>query len=277
VSIYASFIKLEHSLFSLPLLFAGAYLAAKGWPSLRLTFLILMAGTMARIVALGLNRIIDRHIDRRNPRTKERHLASGIMTLKEAFVLISICLVLYVFSAWIISDFCLKLSWIPILAFTVYPYFKRFTHWSHLGLGLVWSLVPLAGYFAVEPSFENLTPVILLGLFCTFWLAGFDIIYATQDEEFDRDHLIHSLPASMGSKRALKWASFFHFVAFLMLSVLYAGWFSGAITVMLLFLIGLLLLWEQMVSRYVEVAFFKMNVLIGFFVLFFIYSGMKGF
>ncbi len=273
---YAGFIKLEHTLFSIPLLFSGAYLAGNKWPSLRVTFLILIAGSSARVVAMTLNRIIDRHIDRKNPRTQSRHLATGAMKLWEAWITVFLSLAFYLFTAWLLSDFCLKYSWIPVIAFAAYPYFKRFTKWTHVGLGFVWALVPLGGFFAVNQTLVGIIPVIMLGVFCIFWLAGFDIIYATLDEKFDRESGVKSLPAAWGSERALKMAGTFHVLSFVILLALYGVWLSGPVTVMLLAMIGILLYLEQKFSNYVDLAFFQINAVIGFFVLFFVIAGIKG-
>ena len=273
---YATFVKLEHTLFSLPLLFAGAYLGGGRWPGLRTSILILVAGASARVVALGLNRIIDRDIDRRNPRTSGRHLASGEMNLLEAWGTVLVSLALYLLAAWLLSDFCLRWSWIPLVAFGAYPFFKRFTKWTHLGLGLVWSLAPIGGFFAVKPSLEGIEPALALAVFSVFWLAGFDIIYATADEESDRANGVHSLPAAWGSAKALRAAAAFHALAFLTLVYMYFWWLSGPITVMLLVVIGVLLYLEQRFSTYVDFAFFQVNSVIGFILFFFITSGLKG-
>ena len=273
---YSSFVKLEHTLFSLPLIFAGALMASGSWPSLRLTVLILLAATGARVVAMTLNRIIDREIDRRNPRTQNRHLPSGAMKLYEAWIVVVVSLALYLFCAWLINDVCLRLAWVPLVGFAAYPFFKRFTQWTHLGLGVVWSFVPVAGFLAVKPSWEGIGPALTLGVFSIFWLAGFDIIYATMDERFDREAGVKSLPAAWGAKKALKFSAVMHVLAFLALVVLYAIWLSGPITVMLLFLAGALLLIEQWFSGYVDMAFFQMNAAIGFVIFFFVLSGLKG-
>src|SRR5438045_699806 len=111
---YASFIKLEHSLFSIPMLFAGAILAGNKWPTLRVSFLILLAGSSARVVAMTLNRLIDREIDKQNPRTQNRHLPAGTMKTHEAWSTILVGAALYFLSSWLLSDFCLKFSWIPL-------------------------------------------------------------------------------------------------------------------------------------------------------------------
>jgi 4-hydroxybenzoate polyprenyltransferase len=276
LSQYASFIKIEHSLFSLPLILTGALLAKGSWPSWNLIFLMILAGGSARVVALGLNRIIDRHIDSKNPRTQDRHLSSGLIKLFEAWGLVVFFLMVYLFSAWLISDFCLKLSWIPLLGFCAYPTFKRFTKWTHVGLGIVWSFIPLAGFFAVKPSLEGIAPVLWIGVFSIFWLAGFDIIYATMDEEFDRKEGLYSLPAKWGSEKAVRVAAIFHGLAFIALLVLYGTWFSGPVTVILLALIGVLLIVEQKFSQHVTFAFFHVNVVIGFLVFLFVFSGIKG-
>ncbi|MCG3203346.1 MAG: 4-hydroxybenzoate octaprenyltransferase [Elusimicrobia bacterium] len=273
---YADFIKVEHTLFSLPLFFAGALLAQHKWPTLKETFLIFLAGASARIVALVLNRIIDRPIDAKNPRTQDRHLISGKMKLWEAWLLATLALLLYLYAAWLLSDLCLKLSWIPLLGFFAYPYFKRLTKWTHVGLGLVWSLIPLAGFFAVKSSFDGIFPVVLLSLFSVFWLAGFDIIYATMDEEFDREMGVYSLPAAWGIPRALRLAGWFHLLAFVLIVFLYATFLSGPITVMLMGLLGVLLLVEYRMSNNVNFSFFQVNTIIGFVVLLMVLSGIKG-
>ncbi|MFN0117249.1 MAG: 4-hydroxybenzoate octaprenyltransferase [Elusimicrobiota bacterium] len=277
LNLYNSFIKFEHTLFSLPLLFAGALLAGKTWPSWRVSFLIILAGAGARIVALALNRIIDRHIDKLNPRTQDRHLASGKIKLIEAWFILLVSLVIYLLAAWSLSEFCLKLSWLPVLGFSAYPFFKRFTKWAHLGLGIVWSLVPIGGFFAVHPSFDGMTPILLLALFSVFWLAGFDIIYAIQDEEFDRRVGLHSLPAKWGGKKALRISALFHVLSFFTLVILYAIFFSGPFTVICLGVIGILLYLEQSFSHNVNLSFFHINVILGFVVLVFVFCGIKGF
>jgi len=273
---YASFIKLEHTLFSLPLILSGAIMAERSWPSMRVLALMLIAAAGARTFALCMNRLIDRRIDKANPRTAGRHIPSGLVKVIVAWIIALLALCIYLWAARLLSVFCFHLAWIPLAAFTAYPYFKRFTKWSHLGLGLVWSLVPLAGYFAVKPSFEGIFPVLLLGIFSIFWLAGFDVIYAIDDEAFDREAGLHSLPSALGLDRALRLSGLFHAIAFVSLVILYGVWLAGPITVILLMVIGLLLYLEHQFANYVDVAFFKMNVAIGCVVLFFVVSGIKG-
>ena len=273
---YSTFIKLEHTLFSLPLIFAGAIIAQNQVPSLRVIALILVAASSARVVAMTLNRIIDREIDKRNPRTQGRHLPAGTMKLYEAWLIVFLCLGIYLLAAWLLNDVCLRLAWVPLVGFAAYPFFKRFTKWTHVGLGLVWSFVPVAGFLAVRPTWEGIGPALALGVFSIFWLAGFDIIYATMDEDFDREAGVKSLPAAWGGKRALRFSAVLHLLAFIALVVLYAVWFSGPITVMLLALAGALLFMEQWFSAYVDMAFFQMNAAIGFVIFFFVLAGLKG-
>lgn len=272
---FASYVKVEHSLFSLPLLFSGAFLAQNEWPSWRLTLLIFIAAINARIVAMSLNRIFDRHIDALNPRTQMRHLPSGALTLFQAWIICLGALLGYLYCAWKISELCLKLSWIPLVGFVVYPFFKRFTKWTHLGLGLVWSLVPLAGFISVGPSIKMAYPVIIICLFSILWLAGFDIIYAADDEDFDRQHGLYSLPAAWGLEKALRFSAHLHVISFVLLVVLYFTWMSGIGPVLILFLIGLLFLFEHFFSSSLRFAFLHVNVAIGFLVLFFVILGVK--
>ncbi len=274
---YSNFIKLEHTVFSLPLIFAGAYLAKSAWPDSRTTALIIIAAMGARIVAMTLNRIIDREIDLRNPRTADRHIPSGAVKLWEAWLVVALGLVCYLLAARALNDTCFNLAWAPLLGFIAYPFFKRLTKWTHVGLGLVWSFVPVAGFIAVRPSTSGMWPAGLLSVFSVFWLAGFDIIYATQDEEFDRENNVKSLPAAWGSHKAVLLAGVFHGLAFVSLVVLYSIWFSGTFTVMLLGLIGVLLFIEQRLASNVNLAFFKINAAIGFAVFFFVLFGLKGF
>src|SRR5688572_12725461 len=184
---YGRFVKVEHTLFSLPLLFSGAYLAAGQLPSGRLSFLIILAGFGARTTAFALNRIIDRQIDSRNPRTATRELPAGKMGLKEAWGVGLFGAAVYLYAAAAIAPICLYLSPVPIIVFAGYPYLKRFTAWAHLGIGLADALAPLGGWLAVNQSFSNVGPALWLGGFTFFWVSGFDVIYSTLDEKFDRE------------------------------------------------------------------------------------------
>ena len=215
---YFSFVKIEHTLFSLPLIYSGVLLGTKGsTPSVKVLFLVLAAATGARTIAFALNRIIDRHIDARNPRTSVRDLPAGRMSLSEALWVLIAGGLLYFGSAWYLSDFCFTLSPIPLAVFIVYPTMKRYTPLAHFGVGLGLAMGPLGGWFAVSPSIQNMTIPILLSLFTLFWVAGFDIIYSTLDEEFDRKENLYSFPSRFGRDKALQFSGVFHAVAFVLL------------------------------------------------------------
>jgi 4-hydroxybenzoate polyprenyltransferase len=265
VNKYFSFVKIEHTLFSLPLIYSGVMLASKnGAPPLRMLVLVLTAATGARTVAFALNRIIDRQIDGRNPRTASRDLPSGRMTLWEAVWVTIAGLALYFGSAWSISLFCFFMAPIPLGVFIVYPLMKRYTPLAHFGVGLGLAMGPLGGWFALSPSFSDLAAPALLALFTLFWVAGFDIIYATLDEEFDRRESLYSFPARFGRRNALRLSALFHGIAFLLLAVLFFYSYMSLLALPLLLLTGGLLYLEQKKAEDVQLAFFRINAVAGF-------------
>jgi 4-hydroxybenzoate polyprenyltransferase len=271
---YGSFVKVEHTLFSFPLILSGVFLAARGIPEIRVLIFILLAGFGARTAALGLNRIIDREIDRRNPRTRVRELPSGKINLWEASVIVGVGVLVYLISAYLICDLVFYLSPIPLIVFTLYPYMKRFTSLCHFGVGLGLSLAPLGGWIAIKCSLVDIFPPILLSLFTLFWVSGFDIIYATLDEEFDRQSGVFSLVSRYGKKRALFISALLHIFAFLSLAVLYFYEFKSIYATAFLVITGLLLFLEHRKSSNVDLAFFKINAVLGFVVFLFVLSGI---
>ena len=272
---FLSFVKIEHTLFSLPLVYSGVILGSRGTlPAVETLILVLCAATGARTVAFALNRIVDRHIDARNPRTMGRDLPSGRMTLGEALGVAGAGLALYFGSAYLISMFCFLLSPIPLVVFVVYPLMKRFTPLAHFGVGMGLAMGPLGGWFAVSPSLESAEQPLLLSLFTLFWVAGFDIIYATLDEEFDRKESLYSFPSRFGRPRALRYAGLFHLAAFLLLTALFAVARLSLTALPLLLVTGLLLYLEQRKSQDVELAFFRINAVAGFAVLLMIVLGV---
>lgn len=272
---YVRFVKIEHTLFSLPVLFGGTLLANRAWPSWRTGGLILLAGTAARTLALCLNRLIDKDIDRKNPRTASRELASGALSVADALLVSAVSLLAYIWAAGKINAFCLTWSWLPVLLFALYPTFKRFTWLSHFGLGLTWAMAPLAGWFAVRPGFEDAWPAYILAAFSFFWLSGFDIIYATQDEDFDRREGLYSIPARFSRKTAQRISSVVHGGAFLCLAVLYATSLSGVGAAFLMIMAGFLLFLEHILADHVDLAFFKINVVAGFVIFAMIWLGVQ--
>ena len=268
------FVKIEHTLFSLPLIYSGALLAARGWISLRLALLMLAAAVGARTVALALNRIIDREIDKRNPRTAIRELPAGRMKLPEAIAVLIVGLLLYFGSAELIGRFCLIWSPLPLAVFVFYPYMKRFTPLAHVGVGLGLAMAPLAGWVAVTQSLHNLIPGFVLGFFTMLWVTGFDIIYATLDEEFDRRENLYSLPSRLGKEKALRISGYLHALAFVVLVYIFAIYIKSLIAVPFLVLAGFLLYLEHAKASDVELAFFKINAVLGFVILAMVMAGV---
>ncbi len=264
---YLNFIKVEHTLFSLPLIYAGVFLASKELPTTRILVLVLFAAIFARIFAMTANRIIDAEIDKKNPRTQNREIPSGKINYPKAYTILFISLVLYGLSAYMISPFCLMLSPIPLVIFIIYPYMKRFTHFAHFGVGLGLSMGPLGGWIAVKNSFENLLPGALLSLFTLFWATSFDIIYSTLDEEFDRKNNLKSFPVRFGKKKSLFYTSIFQGISFLFLLLIYLLYFQNVIALFLLIIIAIIYYYEQrFAEKNVELAFFKLNAVVSFIV-----------
>jgi 4-hydroxybenzoate polyprenyltransferase len=280
---FFSFVKIEHTLFSLPVIFSGMALAVHSLgvaPSSSelwtIGIWILIAATGARTVGFAMNRIIDRHIDARNPRTAIRDLPSGRMTLKEGYTVMIAGAIIYFLAAWQLNPLCLALSPIPLAVFMIYPYMKRFTSLAHFGVGASLALGPLGAFLAVRPDISAAIPAILLSLFTWCWVTGFDIIYSTADEQFDKKEGLHSLPSKLGSAGALKVSGVLHVIAFIILASLYFTIFSGAVLPgILLAVAGVLLYLEQKKATDVELAFFKINAVLGFVVFFFVIVGVS--
>ena len=282
---YFSFVKIEHTVFSLPVIYAGMTLAVlashqegtahfeTSW-LIKIGLLILAAATGARTVGFALNRIIDRVIDAKNPRTAMRDLPSGRMTLKQGYIVMVAGLALYLWSAWNINTLCFILSPIPLVVFVLYPFMKRFTIFAHFGVGLSLALGPLGGYLAVRPVYdEYMLPVILLTVFTWLWVSGFDIIYSTSDEEFDKREGLFSFPSRFGRKKALIYAALTHFISFLFLTGVYFTAFQGSIVgAILLFVTAILLYVEHKKVDNVELAFFHINTVVGFVVFAYIFA-----
>lgn len=272
---YASFVKIEHTVFSVPLVLAGALLPYWRWPRPVTLLLMLIAAAACRVVGMGLNRIIDARIDAANPRTQRRELPRGAMKVSEAWTVVATAGLIYVAAAAMLAPVCLRLSPIPVMCFAFYPYLKRFTSMSHLGLGLAWSLAPVGGWLAVARTTHGLSDVGWLWFFSLCWVTGFDIIYATMDEAFDRKHGLHSLPARYGKAHALQMSLCLHVVAFLSLYALWRDLFHSASSLIWLLAVGAAFVWQHKVaSRDPELAFFKINGAIGFLVLGLVWSGI---
>jgi len=205
-------IKFEHSVFALPFALTGALLAARfagrGWPEWRQIGWIVVAMIGARSAAMTMNRIADLEYDRRNPRTAGRPLVTGALTLQFAWIFTLLSSAVLVFAAWKLNMLAFLLSPVALAALFLYSYTKRFTTYSHLVLGFCLGIAPAAAWIAVTGSLD--WRMLLLCAAVTLWVAGFDVLYALQDVEFDRGAGLHSIPERFGVARALLMARAMH-------------------------------------------------------------------
>ncbi len=209
---YARLIRFSHSIFALPFAFASVLLVSKYFQIRSIKILwILIAMISARSAAMAFNRMIDSKIDALNPRTVKREIPQGIISWKGALTLAVSSSLLFIYSTFQLNILCAILSLPTLILFIFYPYTKRFTWLSHLFLGLSLGLAPLGAWVAFTESLQG--PILLLGLSVLFWVAGFDIIYSTQDVEFDKSQGLFSIPAQFGIQKGLKIAMIFHGIA----------------------------------------------------------------
>jgi len=211
IKIFLEMIKFEHTLFALPFAYVGALLVQKKIPSAHNLIWITLAMVGARTAAMSLNRIIDRHIDARNPRTAGRAIPRGLLSVGEVWVYVILSFALLMVSAARLSPLAFRLFPVAVVVLSVYSYVKRFSWTCHFFLGLALGLAPLGAWIAIAGRFA-LAPV-LLALGVLFWVAGFDIIYACDDYHFDLSAGIYSIPACFGLERALAVSSLFHALA----------------------------------------------------------------
>lgn len=262
VSLYFNMIKFSHSIFALPFAFTAALIAASGIPSFRQIFWITIAMVGARSGAMGLNRIIDRKIDRDNPRTAEREIPKGLIKVSEAVVFVLLSFGVMILAAFMLNPLCLMLSPIAVGVLFLYSFTKRFTWAAHFVLGLAISAAPLGAWVAIKGTFD---PAVLpLAAAVIFWLAGFDVLYALQDREFDARHGLYSIPQRFGIARSLLLARIFHAAAYGLLVLngllfrLGVVYWAGMIIIAGLFLYEHSLVKKDDLSR-LDMAFFNMN------------------
>ncbi|MCX4358813.1 MAG: putative 4-hydroxybenzoate polyprenyltransferase [Rikenellaceae bacterium] len=208
---FASLVKISHTVFALPFAVIGFAMGVESFPdgfSWWLLLKVLACMFLARTVAMAFNRYIDRDIDALNPRTASREIPAGVVSPRSALILTVVCALLFIAVAASINTLTLALSPVALLLVIGYSYTKRFTALCHLILGLSLGVAPTAAYISVTGRFA--AEPLLLSLLVLMWCGGFDIIYALQDEKFDRDHGLHSIPAAMGAKNALRLSSLMH-------------------------------------------------------------------
>lgn len=205
-------VKFEHTLFALPFAFTGMFIAAQGFPSMRTIGWIVLAMFGARSGAMGFNRVADAKIDARNPRTEKRDIPAGKISVAEALLYVVLSFILFFFAAYQLNPLCFYLSPIPVAVFILYSYTKRFTFLCHIVLGVALGLAPIGAWVAVTGN-VNLG-ISMMGLGVLFWAAGFDIVYACQDLDFDKEEGLFSIPRFIGLANSLRLARVFHLVAF---------------------------------------------------------------
>jgi len=268
-------IKWEHSVFALPFALCGAMLAAGGWPSFHQLLWIVIAMVAARSAAMSFNRLADASIDAANPRTQTRALPAGILThgFVRSFVLFSAAL--FLLAAWELNRLAFLLSPVALAVLLLYSYTKRFTRWSHVVLGFALGIAPAAAWIAVRGSLDG--RILLLTAAVTFWVAGFDVLYACQDLDFDRSAGLHSIPRYCGVGRSLWIARLFHALMLALLLLLVWAFALGAIAITGVGAVLLLIAYEHsLVSKddlsKLNAAFFAMNGVIS--VVFFVFVAL---
>ncbi len=260
-------IKFEHTIFALPFAFLGMMLAAEGWPAWATVGWIVVAMVGARSAAMGFNRLADRHIDAENPRTADRALPAG--KVSPAFVagFVAVSAGLLVLATWRLNPLTFKMSPVALVIVLGYSYSKRFTSWSHLVLGLALAGAPIGAWIGVRGEFQP-APLVLGGA-VLLWVAGFDILYALQDLEFDRRRGLHSIPVRFGETGALITSTVLHFAMLVLLGSLPlvyppglgVGWWVGVAGC------AALLGWQHWIVRpgelsRLDAAFFQANGLL---------------
>ncbi len=263
---YLSLVKFSHTIFALPFAMVGFFMAVKhqGSTGLDIKLLALVLGCMvfARSAAMAFNRWADRHFDAKNPRTAVREIPAGVISERQAFAFVVINCLLFVACTFFINWLCFALSPVALAVILGYSYTKRFTALCHFVLGLGLALAPVGAYIAVTGQF-NILPI-LLGFVVLTWVSGFDIIYALQDDEFDRGQGLHSVPAMMGRANALMLSNVLHVIsAALVFALGYLGQFGTLYWVGAAFF-SLLLLYQHFLVKpndlsKVNLAFFTTN------------------
>ncbi|KAB2947142.1 MAG: 4-hydroxybenzoate octaprenyltransferase [Candidatus Methanoperedens nitroreducens] len=269
LKLYADFVVLRHTLFAIPFAYLGAILASKGIPELRVLFWVGLAFLGARSAAMALNNLIDKDIDAKNPRTANREMPAGKITLSEVWGLIVISYFFLFYSAYKLNPLCLALA--PIIPVTsiIYPYLKRSLPISHFVLGMNLGYAPVGGWLAVTGIFNfpfgaPEIAMLLLLFAVTFWVAGFDIIYSLHDIDFDIKNKLYSVPAVFGVKRALDVSFVSHILMLILLVGLMLVLKLGIIFKVGLIVIAALIWYEHTLVKAdnftnVPVAFFNVN------------------
>ena len=261
-----SMIKFEHTLFALPFAFLGAILAAEGLPGVRQIVWITVAMVGARSAAMTFNRIIDRDIDAANPRTANRELPAGRLSVGFAWAFLYVSIGVFLLASYSLNWLTFALSPVALIFVLGYSYAKRFTAFAHLLLGAALAISPSAAWIAVRGDLFDEVPL-LLSLFVMIWTAGFDVLYACQDFEYDRRHGLRSIPARFGVKNALWISRLFHFQAFIVLILLYFATGMKPLALVGVIAVGALFLYQHTLVKpndlsKMNAAFFTTNAFV---------------
>jgi 4-hydroxybenzoate polyprenyltransferase len=259
-------IKVEHTLFALPFAFLGALLAANGMPALRQIVWIIVAMVGARSAAMAFNRIADRNIDARNPRTANRALPAGLLSVSFVWAFTILSAALFLFAAAMLNRLTLILAPVALASVLLYSFTKRWTQFSHLVLGWCLSIAPTGAWIAVRGEIGSAVPL-LLSLVVLLWTAGFDVLYACQDYDFDRHEGLRSIPARVGIAQALWIARALHAGAFVALVALYFMTNLGPVAFAGVIATGALLIYQHRLVRAddlgrLNAAFFTTNAFV---------------
>jgi 4-hydroxybenzoate polyprenyltransferase len=281
LAVYANFVKLPHTVFALPFALVGVVLASYRAPvTWAAVAWVVLAFTSARFAAMGFNRIVDRDIDARNPRTRMREIPAGAMRVGPARAAVALASAVFIGAAWQLNPLCAALSPVALAWVFAYSYTKRFTQWSHVVLGVGLSIAPVGGYLAITGAWSQPWWLLLaLAAAVTAWTAGFDVLYALQDLDFDRRERLHSIPATRGEARAFVIARALHVAAVAALGAVgmamfgdgpAGGWFAAGVVVT-----AALLVYEHSLVRpgdlrRLDAAFFTMNGIISITFLLFV-------
>ena len=260
--LYYRLVKFEHTIFALPFAYVGAFLAVGGVPSAHDLLWITVAMVGARSLAMALNRLIDARIDAANPRTATRELPSGALTKAGVVVFCLVSLAVYVVAVWQLDPLVRWLSPIPVVAFVVYPYLKRFTWLCHLWLGAVDGLAPVGAWAAIKGELP--WQAWALGAAVAAWVSGFDLFYALFDEDVDREQGLHSWVTRFGERGAFTGARILHLATIVLLAAVGVGLDVGVLYWVGVAIVGALLFYEHSLVRpgdlrRLDAAFFMMN------------------
>lgn len=258
-------IKFSHTVFAFPFALMGVVLAtlANGsLPSVGQVFWVCLAMVGARSAAMGLNRLIDAKIDADNPRTAERHIPAGKVSLFEAGCFVAVSLLLLLLAAWMLNPLCFYLAPVAIGFFVLYAYCKRFTHYAHVVLGICLAAAPIGAWIALRGDIG--WPVLSLGLAVLFWVAGFDIFYALQDYDYDVERGLHSIPSKLGIDKSFLLVRVFHGLMLLFLLLVMPGSGLGWLYFLGVLVVAGLLAYEHSLVKpddlsKLDAAFFNMN------------------